>query len=227
MSSKSVVFWDVDTQRDFMRPEGKLYVPKAEKIIPNLKRLVDAARKGRVLLVSSACAHVPDDEEFKDFPPHCMVGTRGQKKIPETLTRRPYIVSNKPNARLPKRFKPGQQIVIEKRKLDVFSNPNIERVLARIRKSARPREFVVFGVVTEYCVRCAALGLLKRGERVAIVTDTIETLKPSEGKKTLAGLKARGARLISTEEALALVTGMGKPLQAGRGRWYHSRQRRS
>jgi nicotinamidase/pyrazinamidase len=206
MSAKSIIFWDVDTQRDFMLPDGKLYVPNAEKIIPNLKRLVDAARAGRVLLVSSACAHIPDDEEFKDFPPHCIQGTTGQKKIPETLTESPCIVPNAPNALLPERFAPGQQVLIEKRKLDVFSNPNIEAVLERVKKSAAGSpEFVVFGVVTEYCVRCAASGLLDRGERVAVVTDAIETIDPAVGKKTLDELASRGARLISTDEALALL----------------------
>jgi nicotinamidase/pyrazinamidase len=206
MSAKSIIFWDVDTQRDFMLPRGKLRVRKAKKIIPNLKRLVNAARAGRVLLVSSACAHIPDDEEFKDFPPHCIQGTPGQKKIPETLTANPYIVPNTPYARLPKRFRPGQQVIIEKRKLDVFTNPNIEAVLQRVKKSVAGRpEFVVFGVVTEYCVRCAASGLLDRGERVAVVTDAIETLDPAVGKKTLDELASRGARLISTDEALALV----------------------
>ena len=33
---KQIVFWDVDTQFDFMLPQGKLYVPRAEKIIDNV-----------------------------------------------------------------------------------------------------------------------------------------------------------------------------------------------
>jgi len=53
MPSRKFVLWEVDAQADFMLPGGKLYVPGAEKIIPNIKRLVDAARDGRALLVSS------------------------------------------------------------------------------------------------------------------------------------------------------------------------------
>jgi len=207
MGPPRVVFWDVDTQVDFMLPGGQLYVPGAEKIISNLKRLVDAARQGRVLLVSSADAHLPDDEEFKDFPPHCVQGTPGQKKIPETLMPGPVVVPNAPDARLPEGFAAGQQVVIEKRKLDVFTNPSIEAVLERVVKSSGSKqpEFVVFGVVTEYCVHCAASGLLERGHRVAIVTDAIETLNPAVGQRTLDVLISSGARLITTDEALALV----------------------
>ncbi len=202
MASRDVIFWDVDTQVDFMLPGGKLYVPGAEKLIPSLRRLVDAAREGPVLLVSSADAHTPEDEEFREWPPHCIKGTPGQQKIPETLTQKVLVVPNRPGTELPDRFDKVQQVLVEKQKLDVFSNPNTEAVLERLGCDA---ECVVFGVVTEYCVRCAANGLLDRGRRVAVVTDAIETLDPAVGQRTLEELTAKGARLITTDQALALL----------------------
>ena len=57
MLSRNVVFWEVDAQADFMLPGGKLYVPGAEKLLPNIRRLTDAARQGRVFLVSHGCFH--------------------------------------------------------------------------------------------------------------------------------------------------------------------------
>lgn len=206
MSFKNTVFWDVDTQADFMLPGGKLYVPGAEKIIPNLRRLVDAARQGEVLVVSSADAHTPQDEEFQEWPPHCVRGTPGQQKIPETLTRNFRVVPNRPSAELPPRFDNIQQLIVEKQKLDVFTNPNIEAVLDRLTSVVgQDAEFMVFGVVTEYCVSRAAAGLLERGRRVAIVTDAIETLNPAAGQRALKELTAKGARLTTAEQALALV----------------------
>ncbi len=202
MASRDVIFWDVDTQVDFMLPGGKLYVPGAEKLIPNLRRLVDAAREGAVLVVSSADAHTPDDEEFRQWPPHCIKGTPGQQKIPETLTQKVLVVPNRPSAELPDRFDKVQQVLLEKQKLDVFTNPNTEAVLERLGRDA---EFVVFGVVTECCVRCAANGLLDQGRRVAVVTDATETLDPAVGQRTLEELKAKGARLITADQALALL----------------------
>jgi len=202
MASRDVIFWDVDTQVDFMLQGGKLYVPGAEKLIPNLRRLVDAARERAVLLVSSADAHTPDDEEFRQWPPHCLKGTPGQQKIPETLTGEVWVVPNRPGAELPDSFDKAQQILLEKQELDVFTNPNTEAVLERLGHNA---EFAIFGVVTEYCVRCAAQGLLHRGRRVAVVTDAIETLDPAVGQRTLEELKAKGARLITTDQALALL----------------------
>jgi nicotinamidase-related amidase len=63
-------------------------------------------------------------------------------------------------------------------------------------------EFVVFGVVTEYCVSFAAKGLLERGRRVAVVQDAIETLKQEDAEKTISELTRLGARLTTADQAL-------------------------
>jgi nicotinamidase/pyrazinamidase len=206
MISKNAVFWDVDTQVDFMLPGGKLYVPGAEKLIPNLKRLTDAVRCGRVFLIADACVHAPDDKEFQRFPPHCVRGAPGANVIPETLADKVLRVPNQPGFSLPAKLGEYQEVLLEKDTLDVFDNPNTDAVLKNIEPLVgSDPEFAVFGVVTEFCVRCAAKGLLDRGRRVAIVTDAIETLDAKEGRRVLDELTARGARLITTDEALALV----------------------
>lgn len=189
-----------------MRPGGKLHVPGAEKLLPNMKRLTDAARQGHVFLVSDACMHAPDDEEFKQWPPHCVRGTPGAAIVPETLAQTFFTIPNRPAVKVPRDLSKVQQVILEKQTLDVFDNPNTEIVLQRLRSFTNPdAEFVVFGVVTEYCVRLAAKGLLERKRRVALVSDAIETLKPADGQKALDELSALGARTITTDQALALV----------------------
>jgi nicotinamidase/pyrazinamidase len=201
--SRRIIFWDVDTQVDFMLPGGKLYVPGAEKLIPNLGRLTDQARRERVFLVSDACVHTPDDPEFQRFPPHCVRGTPGAEIIPETIARRFLILPNRREASVPSDLSPYQQVILEKQTLDVFDNPHTETVIERLKQfTDADAEFVVFGVVTEYCVRCAAKGLLQRGRRVALVEDAIQTLKAEDGKSALAELKSLGARMVTTREAI-------------------------
>src|SRR5512142_104712 len=90
--NREVVFWDVDTQRDFMLPDGALYVPGAERIIPNLARLTQYARQHDILVVADVDAHQPDDPEFQDWPPHCLVGTPGQWKVQETELNVSHVV---------------------------------------------------------------------------------------------------------------------------------------
>jgi nicotinamidase/pyrazinamidase len=203
MVSSKTILWGVDTQADFMLPGGKLYVSGAEKLLPNLNRLTEAARTGRAFLVSSGDSHTPEDLELRDWPPHCMRGTPGAAILPETMTNRFLVVPNRPGAPLPADIRSYQQVILEKQTLDVFDNPNTDTVLARIREFADPQaEFVLFGVVTEFCVKAAAKGLLERGRRVAIVTDAIETIKAEDGRRTLDELRAAGARLVTTNQAL-------------------------
>lgn len=189
-----------------MLPGGRLYVPGAEKLIPNLKLLTDQARKDRVFLVSDACVHAPDDPEFQRFPPHCVRGTQGAEIIPETVADRFLILPNRREATVPPDLSPYQQVILEKQTLDVFDNPHTETVIERLKQfTDGDAEFVVFGVVTEYCVRCAAKGLLARGRRVALVQDAIQTLKAEDGEGALAEMRAMGARMITTREAIALL----------------------
>jgi nicotinamidase/pyrazinamidase len=199
MVSKKVIFWKVDVQEDFMTPGGKLYVPGAEKLLPNIRRLTDAARQGRVLLVSHGCIHRKDDPEFAQFPPHCIRGTPGANLVPEALTEKFITIPNEAGAKLPADLQQFHQIVLEKQTLDIFESRHAEALLKRLPRDA---EFIVFGVVTEYCVRLAAKGLLERGRRVAIVKDAIETLNPDAARRTMAELTALGARTITTDEAI-------------------------
>jgi nicotinamidase/pyrazinamidase len=200
MVSRDIVFWEVDTQADFMLPGGKLYVPGAERLLPNIRRLTDATRQGRVFLVSHGCYHTKDDPEFKTFPPHCVKGTPGSAYVPEAITEKVVTVPNDADAKLPSDLTPYQQIHLEKQTLDIFESRHAGELVKRLPADA---EFVVFGVVTEYCVRFAAKGLLERGRRVCVVEDAIETLKPADGEQTVAELKALGAKFITTDQALA------------------------
>jgi nicotinamidase/pyrazinamidase len=202
MVSRDYIFWEVDVQRDFMLPGGNLYVPGAEKLLPNIRRLTDAARQGRVFLVSHGCFHTADDPEFQTFPPHCVKGTEGAELVPEALTGKVARVPNDATAKVPEDLSQFQQILLEKQTLNIFESKHADELLQRLGKDP---EFVVFGVVTEYCVSFAAKGLLQRGRRVAVVQDAIETLKKEEGQATIAELARLGARLTTTDQALAAL----------------------
>jgi len=200
MLSRNVVFWEVDAQADFMLPGGKLYVPGAEKLLPKIRRLTDAARQGRVFLVSHGCYHTKDDPEFAIFPPHCVQRTLGANLVPEALTDKVVTVPNDPAASLPDDLSRYQQILLEKQTLNIFESRHADELVERLGPNV---EFVVFGVVTEFCVRFAAKGLLERGRRVSVVRDAIETLNSEDGKRAVAELQALGATFITTEQALS------------------------
>ena len=193
--SGRLVFLDVDTQVDFMLPSGRLYVPHAEEIIPNLARLMLWAREHRIPIISSADTHAPDDPEFALWPPHCVVGTPGQRRIAETHFPDAVVVENRPGAfRAPKEW--VGQIIVEKPVYDFTTNVNIDAILASL---GQPR-FVVFGVATEYCVLADVLALRKRNLPVALVLDAIKPITEEGGRKAIEEMVAAGAQLVTTAE---------------------------
>jgi nicotinate phosphoribosyltransferase len=200
--ARSVVFLDVDTQVDFMSPGGALYVRGAEQIVPNLKRLMEHAGEQSIPVISSADAHPPDDPSFAEWPPHCVVGTPGQRRIPVTQSPSTLLVPNRPGAfRPPSDWTRQVVLEIEKQAYSVVTNANFESVLAAL----GPTRFVVFGVATEYCVKESVLAL--RGLRlpVDLVVDAIRPITEEGGKRAIEEMLAAGVRLVTTEEACAEV----------------------
>jgi nicotinamidase/pyrazinamidase len=195
---KNFFFMDVDTQRDFMLKTGALYVPGAERIIPKLRKLFDFAQINEITVLSSVDAHAEDDPEFQQFPPHCVQGSEGQRKIDETLLYRPLILPNKPIDRnFSDIVRKNRQIVIEKQTLDMFSNPVSERLLRVL-----PPRAIVFGVTTEYCVKFACLGLRRFGVHTALISDAIRALAPKTEKESLQEMRSAGVEFITLDALL-------------------------
>jgi nicotinamidase/pyrazinamidase len=190
------IFFDIDTQIDFVYPAGALYVPGAERILPAVARLNRFAAENGIPLISTTDAHAENDTEFRQWPPHCVAGTMGQRKPEQTLLARRIVVPTAPGD-YP--VEGAQQIIVEKQALDCFTNPNLPRILERLGAG----RCVVYGVVTEYCVRCAALGLLRLGKPVEVVTDAIQTLKEEDGRRALEEIVAAGGKLTTVEDIVA------------------------
>ncbi len=197
---KAVFFLDIDTQKDLMTPAGSLYAPGAERIVPKLRRLFDFARKHEIFVLSSADAHAPDDPEFQELPPHCVVKTDGQRKIDDTLLPRPLILENKPqNRNLIEAIQKNRQIIIEKQAFDLFSNPVTERLLR-----ALPQHAIVFGVPLDLSVARTCLSLRRLGIKTAIVTDAVRALQPRAEKAVTEDLRKEGVEPITLEVLLEL-----------------------
>ncbi len=193
-----LVFFDIDTQVDFMLPHGRLYVRGAEMIIPNLARLFSLARDRGIPIISSADAHAPDDPEFVIWPPHCIAGTPGQQRISETRLANPVVVPCRPGAFTPSERWSGQTI-IEKATYDTADNPNFDSVLMAL----GTRWCVVFGVATEFCVRADAIALRQRGLAVDLVTDCIKSITEEGGQRALDEMAAAGVKMVSTNDVIA------------------------
>jgi nicotinamidase/pyrazinamidase len=195
------VFVDIDTQLDFVFPAGALYVPGAENLVSRFRQLRDFAAQNQIQILSTTDAHTENDPEFTIWKPHCVAGTAGQQKCADTLLENRIVLTTAPGAldEIRPRLQDAAQIIVEKQQLDCFTNPHFRPLLDLIGAD----RYVVYGVVTEYCVRCAAFGLLETGKRVELVTDAIQSLNPAAGNDVLAKFTAQGGVLQSTERILA------------------------
>jgi len=200
-----MILWDVDTQVDFMLPDGKLYVPGAEETIPAMAQLVAAAREAGVVHVASADDHELTDPEISDepdfrntYPPHCLRGTRGAQKIPETEQADPLPLGHVA-------YPPGlvrslvggrREILLLKKSFDVFTSPNADAVV----ECLDPGEVIVFGVATDVCDHAVIMGLLRRGRRVAFVEDAARGLDAERTAACLAEWRDAGVRFITSDQ---------------------------
>jgi len=204
----SVVLWDVDTQVDFMLPHGKLYVPEAEQTVGAMQRLVAAARDAGVVHVASADDHELYDPEISDepdfantYPPHCLRGTPGAEKVPETKQDDPLPLSLYP---VPPGLVAGlvegrRELLILKKNFDVFTNPNAEPLL----EALDPAEIVLFGVATDVCDDAAIRGLLRRGRTVTFVEEAARGLDESRTAACTAAWREQGVRWATVDEAIS------------------------
>jgi nicotinamidase/pyrazinamidase len=183
-------FFDIDTQIDFLFPAGALYGPGAEATIPAVAALNHYAEDQGIPVISTMCAHPENSQEFRVWPPHCVVGTVGQQKPQATLLTDRVTIPNKLSELPP----PGShQIIVEKDDLDLFTNPNVARLLEELGID----ECFVYGVFTEYCVKCALMGLLKSGRRVSLVRDATAHLAASEGEAVVRDFVAAGGECVA------------------------------
>ncbi|HEY6068098.1 MAG TPA: isochorismatase family cysteine hydrolase [Gaiellaceae bacterium] len=197
------VLWDVDTQVDFMLPEGKLYVGGAEQTVPAMRQLVEAARRAGIPHVASADDHELTDSEIsaepdyrETYPPHCLRGTRGARKIPETEQEDPVPITLE---QLPGRYLAGREFLLLKKSFDVFTNPNTERLLEWL----SPDEILVFGVATDVCDDAAIRGFLDRGLRVRFVEDAARGLDDARTAACTASWRERGVEFVTAAAAAA------------------------
>jgi nicotinamidase-related amidase len=198
------VFWDVDTQYDFMFSDGKLYVPGAEEILPQLARLSRWARAHGVRVVASVDHHSLSDAELSPspdfratYPPHCLAGSPGAAKTDATRLIDPLWIDGAPVDAAAVAAHRGE-ILFRKQRFDVFSNPTAEAVVAAL----APDDIVVYGVAQDVCNRYAIEGLVQRGYRVTAVTDAMKPIRADVGARLLIEWAGKGVRLVETREIL-------------------------
>jgi nicotinamidase/pyrazinamidase len=226
-----LIFWDVDTLYDFMRSDGKLYVPGSEEIIPALREITSFAHAHGIPIVASADNHELSDPEISDspdwkvtFPPHCMRGTPGQLKIAETELRDALVIEPEPmdpDVLTQQILAHRGDILLHKQALDVFTNANVPTLL----RALEPEAVVIYGVATDFCDRYTVEGLIRHlpQAEMFLVTDAVRAIYPAEGERLLADWRNRGVKMITarqiTDENVLERHLPARPVAYARDKW--------
>ena len=212
----TTVFWNVDTQHDFMRNDseyqGKLAIAGAQEIENNLERITKLAKEKNMRVVNTADWHTSASREISatpnfrtTFPEHCMQDTKGAMYIPATNPENPYVVSWQDKTFDAQKVRDHRNIVIYKDEFDVFHKtgaPHTEKILDII----KPTTAVVYGVATNVCVNDAVLGLAAKGINVYVVKDAIKELPDLPVETIYDAWKNAGVKYTTTESLLFYIT---------------------
>ncbi|MCA9478425.1 MAG: isochorismatase family protein [Nanoarchaeota archaeon] len=213
---QDIIFWNVDTQYDFMRPDGKLPVEGAQSIEPNLEKITKYAMDHNLQVVNTRDWHTKEDAEISNtpdfvatYPEHCMAGTIGADYVPATKPMSSQVVDLEDVAETDlKKISDYRNIVINKNKFDVYAGNKFTHTLVDI---LDPAAMVVYGVATNVCVDQAVMGHRNKGIDVYVIEDAIKHLPhldadPVMSKEaTLKKWQDNGVQLIQTEQLDSIV----------------------
>jgi nicotinamidase-related amidase len=204
MKSDQTIFYDINTQRDFVLHDGKFHIEGAENLVPKWKAITDLARDQKVKIVCSVDCHVPGDPQLKSwggpYPDHCMAGTSGQQKIAETAPLNPLMLENREYTpdEIQKILDHEGEIEYRRQQFEKLAdNPHLSAILRLV---LRPyQDIVMYGVYTEACVAREITALIGVGPKLHLVTDAVAVVggeSPTFNEK----LKQEGVELISFDD---------------------------
>jgi len=190
---------DIDTQKDFFLAAGNACIRNHRRILGRIRRIMAWARRKNIIVIST-CEIYPDNGNGNGL--HCCIdGTDGQKKISYTLLNKRIIFPADGSTDLPRdllhRYR---QVVLQKRCVDPFKEPRIDRLLSEVRAD----RFILIGAAAEGAVKATALGLLQRGKNVTVVVDALGVYNNKDAKMALRKMEAKGARLVETRKIAGL-----------------------
>ena len=182
VDAKAVIV--IDMLNDFVT--GKLKIDRARRVIPSIKRLVEAARTKNILVIYVNDAHYPQDLEVtRKWGEHAIKGTKGAEIIPE--------------------LKPaGADYIIEKRTYSGFYETGLEPLLRSLYKGKGVKTVILCGLHTHICIRHTAADAFFRGYRIVIVKDGVEAFTDEDQEQGLKYLKqVYSAKILTSNEIIA------------------------
>jgi nicotinamidase-related amidase len=163
MNNKAVII--IDLLNDFVT--GDLKSDRAKRVVPRLKKLIEAARKHNIPVIYSNDAHYPQDVEVVEkWGKHAIKGTKGAEVILEL----------KPVAK---------DYIVEKRTYSGFYETGLDSLLRSLYHGEGVKTVILGGLHTNICVRHTAADAFFRGYKIIIAKDGVEAFTEEDQKQGL------------------------------------------
>ena len=205
--NRDIIFFDIDTQYDFISPQGKLPIPGAEAILDNISAIRRLALENGYSIIASVDYHSMTDAEislkpdFKTtFPPHCMAGQPGAERV--GYLGDVHIDYVGPGQIATDSLKPliekkQLHIVIRTDTTDLFDSSNAVELVEIL----QPRKSVVFGVALDVCVYNAVKDLKKCCDTlIYVVKDAVKGLNIIPDAQVYQEFEKMSVQIISLED---------------------------
>ena len=164
---------------------GSLSIKDAEKIIPNIKRLMKLARDKKYPIIFANDAHEAGDPELDVWGPHAVKGSDSAKVIPDLEVAE-------------------EDYVIEKKTYSAFYNTQLEGIL----RLSEVDTVILTGVATSICVQHTAADAFYRGLKIIVVSDATADNDEETHKRALETMKKLyGAKIVTTDELEKMILG--------------------
>ena len=148
--------------KDFVERGAPLEVPSARKILPKVKLRIEEARKKGIPVIYICDAHRAQDEEFKRWPEHAILGTKGAEVVEELRPQK-------------------TDFVVKKRRYSGFLGTDLDLLL----KELKVEKLHFTGILTNICVFFTAVEAAMRGYEVVVYRDSVAALSEKYHKFAL------------------------------------------
>jgi len=175
----------IDMLNEFCKPGGAMVLPGYERLVPPQKNVIDAGRQAGCPVLFVADTHRPNvrqDREFLKRTSHCLEGSWGAQVIGD-LDPRP------------------DDIYIVKRRYSAFFNTDLDLTL----RDLQVNTLVIFGVVTNICVRSTVHDAFFLGYQVIVPEDCVAATGPREQESSLYDIGTHFGIVADSEHVTAAL----------------------
>jgi ureidoacrylate peracid hydrolase len=191
LNPKKAALLVIDMQNDFIKKGSMVYTPRAEAIVPNLKKLLSACRKAKIPIIYTA--HVHQDPKVD--------GGMTAEWWPELRDKKVLVAGSK-GAEIHSEIAPRpSDKIIYKHRYSAFYNTDLEITL----RGLGVTNLIISGVMTNICCESTTRDAFFRDFRIFFLADGTGSIDDDLHLCTLRALAYAFAYVTTVEEIIKTI----------------------